>query len=92
MPGTGDKQMIGNPNLRSYGGIKINYNSLCLEQTEEPKKVHMKKPWMRESYHNRIQKKWTKRHGYVMKPCMYQVAGLGIVAHPSLKTLIDSII
>jgi len=84
----GDKQMIGMPSI--YGGIKIFYNSSCLEKTEEPRKEHVKKSWMRESYHNRIQKKWTKRYGCVMRPTMYKVAGLGIVAHPSLKALVES--
>ena len=79
--------MIGSQSM--YGGIKISYNSLCLEKTEDPQKVHVKKRWMRESYHRRIQKKWIKRYGYVMRPTMYEVAGLGIVAHPSMKPLIE---
>ena len=28
-----------------------------------PVRQHIKKPWMSDSYHNRVQKKWTKRFG-----------------------------
>lgn len=37
------------------------------EKVYVPVKVHVKKKWMSEHYHQRIQKKWIKRYGVVLK-------------------------
>lgn len=64
-----------------FGGIQITKSDLCLEKTSEPKKIHMNLSKM--SYHLRIQKKWNKRYGFVMKPLMYKTP-YGFLCHPSL--------
>jgi hypothetical protein len=33
----------------------------------KPKKAHIKKPYMSDSYHRHIQKKWIKRYGLIGK-------------------------
>ena len=62
-------------------GLQVSPNHLCLEKTDEPVKIH--KEGKKLSYHRRIQKKWIKRFGWVMKPCMYVVGGRVLVCHPS---------
>lgn len=71
----------------AFAGIWIFESDNCLEETEEPRRKHQKKPWMRDSYHQRIQKKWTKRFGRVMQPVMYQTPQ-GFICHPSLAAQI----
>ena len=62
---------------------RIFEDSNCLEETEEPKRIHKVSLGMKLSYHNRIQKKWIKRWGYVMKPVMY-TNGNDYICHPVL--------
>lgn len=69
-------------NLSSlYSGIRIFQSTLCVEKTKSPLRKHEKKRWMTDSYHRRVQKKWNKRYGFVMKPVMYQTPD-GIFCHP----------
>ena len=63
-------------------GLEVKSNSLCLEKTNDPLMVH--KNNTKPSYHKRIQKKWLKRFGYVMKPCMFIVNNRILMCHPSL--------
>jgi hypothetical protein len=62
-------------------GLIVQPNSLCIEKTSEPIKIHTKKKKI--SYHKRIQKKWIKRYGFVWKPCMFIVQDRFLVCHPS---------
>ena len=49
---------------------------------------HIYRPWMAgRVYHRRIQKKWTRRFGYVEQPCMY-VAANKLIAHPIAVALL----
>lgn len=64
-------------------GMFIHVDALCLEETNEPVMEHKLKPRMKLSYHNRIQKKWNKRFGFVKKPAMFKV-GNKIVCHPTI--------
>ena len=72
-------------------GVKIFYNIRSEQKTNKPIKIHVKKDWMSENYHKRIQKKWNKRHGFHWVPCMYRTPH-GIVAHPSFKPKIEAMI
>lgn len=69
----------------AYNGVKIIFSEYALRDTEVrnfPVSRHRSK---------RVFKKLIKRYGseYVKKPCMYQVAGDGIVAHPSYRAEIE---
>lgn len=71
-----------------WGGIPIVESDLALEATEKPAREHTFKPWMAgRAYHARIQKKWIKRFGYVMKPCIWQTQ-MGLIAHPTMMACI----
>ena len=55
----------------------------------EPVRIHKKRSNQRNSYHIRVQKKWTKRFGTKQVPCAYVIdnsvlgfPGRTIVAHP----------
>lgn len=69
-----------------------------LAMLPEPIKRHRKRKGTR-AYHLRIQKKWTKRYGTEMKPCMLILnmgsVGLGygddLVMHPELMTLLRNL-
>lgn len=76
-------------NINSIFGIQITFSEDCLEKTAEPRKKHTwngKKETA--SYHHRIQKKWNKRHGFVMVPCMFETP-YGLIAHPALKPQLE---
>lgn len=67
--------------------MRIISNPLCLRKTDEPKSKFERKPWMRESYHRRVQKKRIKRFGYVMEPAAYEVNTRefrGYICHPTI--------
>jgi hypothetical protein len=68
-------------------GVNIIESDLALEKTNEPTRKHELKNWMSGTYHNRIQKKWNKRFGFVMKPCIYKTRN-GFIAHPSVAAQI----
>lgn len=78
--------------LGLYSGMRIVESMLALEKTKRPVREHKRRRWMSERYHARIQKKWLKRFGTVMKPCMYvlspRAVGMPgadyIVCHPAL--------
>lgn len=58
--------------------------SSALEKTEKPKRIHTKKQHDRSGkYHERIQKKWNKRFGYVMQPCIFKLNDKYFI-HPSI--------
>lgn len=66
-------------------GLPIYFNANCLEQTNEPRRVHHERRWSRgTAYHRRIQKKWIKRFGFVMQPCMFKTP-MAIFAHPAFE-------
>ena len=67
----------------SIYGLNILSSPHALESTTDPVKIHPIKPWMSLNYHNRIQKKWIKRWGYIQKPCIWQTPQ-GFIAHPTL--------
>jgi len=55
----------------------------------EPVRAHKKRRNQRETYHRRVQKKWTKRWGTKQVPCAYLIdngalglPGRTLVAHP----------
>lgn len=66
-----------------FAGIPIIENANCIEETQQPKKLHKRRNWMTDNYHSRIQKKWNKRFGFVWKPVAYQTPQ-GIVCHPAI--------
>ncbi len=55
------KKIIGD--LGSFSGMKVISNPAIPETEKTPVRQHIKKPWMSETYHRRIQKKWLKRFG-----------------------------
>ena len=70
--------------------MKVFYNALCLEKTNEPLRIHHKKRWMYgRRYHERVQKKWLKRWGCQMRPAIYRASD-SIFAHPSFKQHFES--
>lgn len=67
--------------LGRLSGINIYKNPLCTEWL--PTKKHVKKRWMTDAYHNRIQKKWVKRFGHTEKPAAYMTPS-GLICHPDI--------
>lgn len=70
-----------------FRGLPIYENLLCVRNTDKPKVVFKRRPWMRDSYHHRIQKKRTKRFGFVQEPTaiMMRMGGRQVViCHPSI--------
>ncbi len=74
-------------------GVRIVESALCLETTTDPLRVHRRRRGQSASYHRRVQKKWTRRWGFVQRPCMFKVSpgAIGLdgddyfLAHPSLS-------
>lgn len=80
--------MIGELGVLSWGSVPIFESGLVLEATEKPVREHKPKQWMAgRAYHARIQKKWIKRFGYVMQPCIWQTP-MGFIAHPTMMASI----
>lgn len=48
-------------------GMKVIESPLAY--MSQPNRVHKRRRWMRDSYHRRVQKKWTKRYGTHQVPC-----------------------
>lgn len=69
--------------LGDFYGFKVTESPWCVEDT--PNQVHVKKPWMSEAYHKRIQKKWIKRFGTYNKPACF-LMGDRLVMHPEIKS------
>lgn len=78
------------------GPLQVRVSPMAVQAV--PVKRHKKRRTQRESYHRRVQKKWTRRHGTKRVPAAYMIdnsliGGYGqtLVAHPSivarLKTL-----
>lgn len=68
-----------------FGRVMIYEDHNLIEPTNEPRKKHQ---WTgRKSstgqYHWRVQKKWNKRHGFVMRPMAYKIPR-GIICHPTI--------
>lgn len=77
--------------MTAYGhifGVKLFFNQLCLEKTSIPERPYKRRHWQTDAQAARKAKKWIKRWGYVMKPCMYKTP-LGYFAHPALKSEIE---
>ncbi len=72
----------------SFFGVKLFYSELCLEKTSEPVRPYKRRRWQTDAQFARKAKKWIKRWGYVMRPCMFKTP-LGIFAHPKLKPLVE---
>lgn len=76
--------LVGRTGMSLYG-MRLLVSDHALEKTNQPKREHAAKPWMRgRCYHKRIQKKWAKRFGMVMKPCYFQLGRNTLIAHPSI--------
>lgn len=77
--------------LNTFQGLPLFVNDNCLEKTDEPVRVHKLKRWhlykifnkTKLPYHDRVQKKWNKRFGFIMRPTVY-ISQTGIHCHPSL--------
>ena len=67
------------PNILS--GMRVYRSHLAL--VCEPNKLHIKKDWMSESYHKRVQKKWSKRFGTKMVHGVWET-GMGLLVHPKI--------
>lgn len=72
-----------------FGPMAVRPSPLAMRP--EPVKKHKHRHAQTETYHKRIQKKWTKRYGTKQVPCAYMIdntylGGFGrtLVAHPSL--------
>jgi hypothetical protein len=63
-------------------GITVKASNLLMEFKYVPVRIHEPKGWMSENYHQRIQKKWIKRFGYVKKPLCVNLNGV-IYTHPN---------
>lgn len=71
--------------FESLVGIRLTVSAYALEQTNVPVQQHVERRWMRgRAYHRRIQKKWIKRFGWVMKPCIWKTP-FGLIVHPALE-------
>jgi len=65
-------------------GKPVYESPYAAERTDEPQRKHLKKRWHRgRNYHQRIQKKWIVRFGWIHEPRVYMSKG-AIFAHPSL--------
>lgn len=74
-----------------FAGMEIIFSPNALEKTNTPRRKHK---WTGRKtstgqYHWRIQKKWNKRFGFEMLPCIYQTRQ-GFIAHPSLKAKLEA--
>lgn len=79
-------------------GVRVYEDINCLEETAQPVREHKIKPWHLMQfykranskskkiflYHDRIQKKWIKRWGYVMKPVIFKNGSGDFICHPTL--------
>lgn len=72
------------------GSEVIRTSPLLPERTWVQNKVHKKKPWMRDSYHRRIQKKWDKRFGVKEQVYILQTP-YGFFVHPNTAKLLKEI-
>jgi len=70
-----------------FNTVNIQVSPLCVENTDEPVKEHVRKSGMSYNYHRRVQKKWVKRFGYVKKPALYKTRG-GFICHPDIHALL----
>lgn len=66
------------------GGVNIYVDPHCAVPTETPIRVHKKRKSTSLKYHQRVQKKWNKRWGFVMKGVMYRASNGVWVCHPSM--------
>jgi len=64
-------------------GTPVYSDPNAVQKTHKPNRVHVRRARMRVSYHLRIQKKWIKRFGYVVKPAIFR-APFGFIMHPSI--------
>lgn len=71
--------------------VKLFYTDACLEKTDEPQRLYKRRRWQTDAQAARKAKKWAKRWGYVMRPCMFKTP-LGLFAHPSMRPLIEQAI
>lgn len=71
----------------SLEGITVK-SSVLATQTA-PREKHTKTRSMSESYHQRIQKKWTKRWGTKQEPAAFLVYGNVLVAHPEIVAALE---
>ena len=67
-------------NYEHFFGYKVIVNDF-MQETKIPKKLHTKKSKM--SYHNRIQKKWNKRYGFVMEYGCIKIENT-LIVHPKI--------
>lgn len=68
--------------LGNFGGVKVMANPAIPETEEVPARKHIKKQWMSESYHKRIQKKWIKRFGTKAVMPFYFIGPGVVTANP----------
>ena len=84
------------PQHFEFNGIRLFESPHAVDR--KPARQHEKKRWMTDAYHSRIQKKWNKRYGYILKPACYVVSnrvlvGMGgdgktMIAHPDIAAQI----
>lgn len=66
----------------NMNGYRIIPNNMLAEFNYEPAKKHVKKSWMSDTYHRRVQKKWLKRFGRREVRNVIMANGV-IYAHPN---------
>jgi hypothetical protein len=72
-------------------GKPIYFSDACLEKSEFPAREYKRKRWQSQRKAALVQKKWTKRFGYKMKPCIFKTPN-GFIAHPSFKEKLQAAI
>jgi hypothetical protein len=73
----------------SIYGIPIYYSDACLEQTKAPARRYKRRRWQTQSQAERVQKRWVKRFGFEMRPCIFKLP-TGFIAHTSLRAKLES--
>ena len=63
-------------------GMSVFESDDAMATTSIPARIHRKSKGSK-AYHERIQKKWLKRFGYLREPAIYQTS-FGLMVHPAL--------
>jgi hypothetical protein len=79
--GVADEMMLPN-------GMPLIESVHALEETKERIKPYARRKAKTEAHWRRMDKKWRKRYGFVMKPAIFILGGNTIVAHPTLAAKI----
>ena len=70
-----------NPVVGHLLGVKVVKSWAAVSRVSVRKHKHRRGQSL--AYHRRVQKKWDKRFGFDMKPCIYKLADGTLIVHPT---------